>query len=174
MKQHDVFMIPNLSISENGVHTNPPAWLDDPLLRGLVSNAEIDRLRATYARRSPEAAERARNIFAGMQRSLMKLHHGGVTIAFGTDAGAVQDHFHAYTDHHELQLMVQAGMSRADVITAATRTSAGVLRLPQHGSLETGKRADFIVLDGNPLDEIANTEKIIDVFLNGRAVDRRR
>jgi imidazolonepropionase-like amidohydrolase len=139
-----------------------------------VSNAEIERLRATYARRSPEAVERARNTFAGMQRSLMKLHRGGVTVAFGTDAGAVQDHFHAYTDHHELQLMVQAGMSGADVLTVATKTSADVLRLPQHGSLDAGKRANFVVLDANPLDEIANTEKIIEVFLNGCVVDRRR
>jgi imidazolonepropionase-like amidohydrolase len=174
MKQHDVFMIPNMSISENGVHSQAPAWLDDPFLAGLVSKAEIDRLRGTYARRSPEAVERARSVFAGMQRSLMKLHHGGVTIAFGTDAGAVRDHFYAYTDHHELQVMVQAGMSRADVLTAATKTSAGVLHLPQHGAISAGKRADFVVLDANPLDDIANTEKIAQVYLRGRAVDRRR
>jgi imidazolonepropionase-like amidohydrolase len=174
MKQHDVFMIPNLSISENGVHSKPPAWLDDPFLLGFASTAEIDRLRGTYARRSPEAVERARSTFAGMQRSLMRLHRGGVTIAFGTDAGAVQDHFHAYTDHHELQLMVQAGMSRADVLTAATKTSADVLHLPQHGIFEAGKRANFVVLDANPLDEIANTEKIVQVFMSGRAVDRSR
>jgi imidazolonepropionase-like amidohydrolase len=86
----------------------------------------------------------------------------------------VRDHFYAYTDHHELQLMVQAGMSRADVITAATKTSADVLHLPQHGTIAAGKRADFLVLDANPLDDIANTEKISQVYLRGRAVDRSR
>jgi imidazolonepropionase-like amidohydrolase len=87
------------------------------------------------------------------------------------DAGAVR--ITAYTDHRELQQPVQAGMSCATRSTA-TKTSADVLHLPQHGTIAAGKRADFLVLDANPLDDIANTEKISQVYLRGRAVDRSR
>ena len=172
MKARGVFMIPNLSVSENGVHAEAPAWLDDPFLRETVSQEEIDRLRASYARRSPEAVQRARATYAGMQRSLMTLKRAGVTIAFGTDAGAVRDHFYAYMDHHELQLMVAAGLSPMEALTAATRTSAQVLRLGDRGTIAPGKSADLVVLRADPLSDIANTETIAAVYLRGVEVDR--
>jgi imidazolonepropionase-like amidohydrolase len=63
-------------------------------------------------------------------------------------------------------------MTPAQVLAAATRTAAGVLRLTDLGALETGKRADFLVLEANPLDDIANTTKIAAVYHDGIALDR--
>jgi imidazolonepropionase-like amidohydrolase len=68
--------------------------------------------------------------------------------------------------------MVAAGMTPAQVIVAATRTSAEVLRLESLGTIANGKSADFIVLDANPLDDIMNTRRIAQVYLRGRQVDR--
>jgi imidazolonepropionase-like amidohydrolase len=68
--------------------------------------------------------------------------------------------------------MVAAGMTPAQVIVAATRTSARILGLDRLGTVAPGKSADFIVLDANPLDDIANTRKIADVYLRGARVDR--
>jgi imidazolonepropionase-like amidohydrolase len=59
-----------------------------------------------------------------------------------------------------------------EMIVAATRDSATVLRLDQLGMVAAGKSADFIVLDANPLDNIANVRKINAVYLRGEAVDR--
>ena len=68
--------------------------------------------------------------------------------------------------------MVAAGMTPAQVIVASTRTAADVLRLTQLGTIAIGKSADFLVLDANPLDDIANTRRIASVYLRGAAVDR--
>ena len=72
----------------------------------------------------------------------------------------------------ELENFVAAGFTPAEAIVAATRTAADVLRLNQLGTVASGKSADFIVLDANPLENIANTRKIAKVYLRGQEVDR--
>jgi imidazolonepropionase-like amidohydrolase len=103
-------------------------------------------------------------------RSLKTLVAAGVPIAFGTDAGIGAPY--GWSAHAEMADMVAAGMTPAQVIVAATRTSADVLRLDQLGTLAPGKSADFVVLDANPLDDILNTRRISQVYLRGRQIDR--
>jgi len=69
-------------------------------------------------------------------------------------------------------LMVEAGMTPAQVIVAATSRPAEFLGLPDRGSLKPGKRADFLVLDANPLDDIRNTRRIAGMYLAGAEIDR--
>jgi imidazolonepropionase-like amidohydrolase len=69
--------------------------------------------------------------------------------------------------------MVASGMTPMQVIVAATRNGAEFLRMADAGTLEPNKSADFIVLDANPLDDIANTRKIASVYLRGVAVARK-
>jgi imidazolonepropionase-like amidohydrolase len=172
LKQHHILVMPNLGIAANRAEPQTPAWLEDPLLHETTPAAVIDRMRASYSGRSAESVEVAQKVYRNMQRNLAKLNAAGVTIGFGGDSGAIPDHFHAYTSHREMQLMVAAGMTPAQVLTAATVTNAGYLRLKDRGTLEAGKAADFVVLDANPLDNIANTEKISRVYLKGQALDR--
>jgi imidazolonepropionase-like amidohydrolase len=95
-----------------------------------------------------------------------------VDIVLGTDAGAVPDHFYGYTGHRELEIFVRLGMTPAQAIVAATSRPAARLGLDDMGTLAAGKRADFVVLDANPLESIRNTRSIAAVYLGGRAVDR--
>jgi imidazolonepropionase-like amidohydrolase len=107
-----------------------------------------------------------------MERSLAKLNAAGVTIVLGTDDGAVRDHFYAFTAHRELTLLAHAGMSPARILDIATRGTAAFLRLADLGTLEPGKRADLIVLNANPLEDVVNTQKIDAVYSRGQVLDR--
>ena len=159
MLQHHVAQMPNIAISENAAHADPPGWLDAPLLHEVTPAAVIDRIRASYARRPPDAVARAQATYALMERSMAKLMTAGVTMVLGTDDGAVRDYVYAYTAHRELTLLAHAGMPPARILDIATRGTAEFLRLRDFGTLENGKSADFIVLAANPLDDIAILRK---------------
>src|SRR5688572_27118006 len=156
----DVFVIPNLPERETA---DDLSWLSD-----TVPAAEIQRLRDGRAARTPAAVKQAIALYDVQARNLARLRAAGVRIGFGTDAGISV----GWTAHTELADMVAAGMTAADVIVAATRTSAEILGLDQLGTIAAGKSADFIVLDGDPLQDITNTRRISDVYIRGQRVDR--
>jgi imidazolonepropionase-like amidohydrolase len=72
----------------------------------------------------------------------------------------------------EVDALAKAGMTPSEVIVAATRLAAETLKLDQLGTIAPNKSADFIVLNANPLENIANTRKIYKVYLRGKEVDR--
>jgi hypothetical protein len=77
-----------------------------------------------------------------------------------------------WSTHIEMESMVKAGLTPREVITAATRDAAQFLGIDQLGMVAAGKNADFLVLDANPLDNIANTRRISRVYLRGGQIDR--
>jgi imidazolonepropionase-like amidohydrolase len=156
----NVFVIPNLP--DRGT-AEDLTWLSD-----TVPAEEIKRMRDEAANRKPAAARQVRELFGIQARNLAKLNAAGVRIGFGTDAGVSV----GWNAHTELADMVAAGMTPAEVIVSATRTSAEILRLDQLGTIATTKSADFIALDANPLEDITNTRRISRVYLRGREVNR--
>jgi imidazolonepropionase-like amidohydrolase len=152
-------------------------WLNPvhPLVLETVSPAQIERLQQRLARQSPDEAARARAAWERMAAGIARIAAAGALIGVGTDGGGqTGDQFVGWTVHTEVENMVAAGMSPAQVLTAATRNGAAILGLDDLGTIAAGKSADFIVLDANPLDDITNTRRIAQVYLRGTAVDRAR
>ena len=154
MKQRPaVVVVPNLP--DRGVATDL-SWLGES-----VPAAELKTLQAAATDRPA-----VQQTFGIQSRNLNKLNAAGVRIALGTDGNV------AWAHHLEMEDMVASGMTPAQVIVSAARNAAELLKLTDAGTIATGKSADFLVLDGNPLDDIKNTRRIADVYLRGSAVDR--
>jgi imidazolonepropionase-like amidohydrolase len=174
--RRNVYVMPNLSGAERGTYSEPPHWLKegDPLMRLLqetVAPEVIQRMKDSYAKVDAGAVERSRERYAILQRSLAKLGAAGARIILGSDTG-LEDHLFGLAEQRELEAMVGAGLSPAQVIVAATSRPAEYLKLEKMGSLVPGKDADFLVLDANPLDNIANTQRIANIYIKGAEVDR--
>jgi imidazolonepropionase-like amidohydrolase len=173
--KRNVYVMPNLGGAERNRHRTVPAWMDEPYLAGMlrdtVSSPVIARMRASFAARGALSAELAAQGYAILERSLARLDAAGARIILGCDTG-LPDHFFGYAEQKELELMVAAGMSPMNVIVAATSRAAEYLRVTDTGTLRQGRRADFLVLDANPLEDIRNTRRIAAIYVGGEKVDR--
>jgi imidazolonepropionase-like amidohydrolase len=101
-----------------------------------------------------------------------KLYDNGVSILSGTDIPNF-DLVPGASLHHELEILVEAGIPPLEVIKIATRNAAQALDIEKDvGTIEPGKQADMIILSDNPVDDISNTKKIEAVVNDGQFVDK--
>ena len=145
MRTRGTFFVPTLvapeNISKHGLAAGIPAYAVE----------KSDRLRETH------------------RDSFRKAVRGGVRIAMGTDAGTPFNRHGANAE--EIALMVECGMPPADALVAATRSAAELLDLlDETGTIEPGKRADLVIVDGDPLADVrvlCRSEAIVGVMRGG-------
>jgi len=173
----NVFFLETLWGERRAIYAGKPAWVDDPALRGAFSAESLQQLAEQLspdAKANPQAVQRARTMAATNLRNTAKLYAAGARIGLGTDTGGVTGgQFFGLGTHVELELLVtKVGLTPMQALVIGTRNSAENLGLTDLGTIAIGKSADFIVLDANPLDDIANTRRINRVYLRGEEIPR--
>ncbi|MEV6620866.1 amidohydrolase family protein [Amycolatopsis sp. NPDC051106] len=163
----------NVAVFTSLAIQRPPgeAWLDDPALAETIPAEAIEGLRATIRQHAPEPLFDTAESYRRMEKTLGVLVGAGVRLVFSADTGLLAQ-VPGFAEHRELEALVAAGLSPLAALRLATEVSAELLELPDRGTLAVGKRADFVVLDADPRDDITNTRRIDSVYLAGRRVNR--
>jgi imidazolonepropionase-like amidohydrolase len=162
--ERGVFVVPTLAVIAmvDGQSTGP-ALIEDPDLGPRLTPAAATNLKQDFGIRSRWF--RLDTALANVAR----LHAAGVPILAGSDApnpGTA----HGVTLHAEMALLVRAGLSTADALAAATSVPAAVFNTAGRGRIETGARADLLLVNDNPVADINATRAIDTVYRNGYAL----
>ncbi len=174
LKQRNVTLIPTLIRDEFlFAYGDAPAWIDDPFFLKFVPPERVAVLKTKI--RAEQAKHPQRALFkAGFEMNksnLKKLSDGGVRIALGTDSGGAADRFfiQGFSEHREMELMVQSGLTPMQVIQSFSKGASEALGIDKDfGTLANGKAADLLVLEKNPLDNITNMRSIQTIYLGGK------
>ena len=150
---------PNVTVNPN--LPSPGKMWDIAWLQGRIPADEYASVQKANVN-DPKQAE----MYGIQARNLKKLSDQGARIVLGTDGNI------PWAPHQEMEAMAMSGMTPMQVIVAATGRAAEFLRFTDTGTLQTGKSADLIVLDANPLDNITNTRRINAVYYRGQMVNR--
>lgn len=174
MKERGTYVIPTLTqATELANLIETPALLDAPLLAALTT---ADFL-APY--RDPDAFDPAflwslkkqRDDRAGVLATVRTLAENGIRVMAGTDAG-IPGTFQGYSLHRELALLVEAGLTPWQALATATTTPGGFLG--ESVGVQPGDRANLVVLNASPLEDIRHTQDIAMVIYHGQIVERSR
>lgn len=150
------------------------APLDEPIsldtARRIALSGKIATPTLAILRAISDASPETRN-YAAAEETVRRLKEAGAPIVAGTDANLVQGLIaivpFGISLHEELQLLVNAGLSPSEALRAATSTAAEHWGLSDRGVIAPGKRADLVLLSGNPLEDISATKTIQKVWLAG-------
>src|SRR5271156_631768 len=175
MKRRGVWYIPTLTVDESFyLYAERPGFMQINFFKEALPPLVLDMLTSdAYVQKTNEDPKTAQHKadFAMDQKNLKTLYDAGVRVGFGTDSGALPTRIPGFSEHRELEDMVQAGLTPMQAIVCATRNNAELLGIEAtRGTLRPGKRADLIVLAANPLDDITNTRSIVTIFHDGRRV----
>ena len=179
LKRRNVGYIPTLTRDLSVFqYESTPDYINDPFfLRGMPNYAaQIARVKdpALHAKikANPGTQVSKRQLEQGM-RNLKLLSDAGVMIAMGTDSGTGTGRWQGYFEQVEMELMVKAGMTPMQALVASTGNAAKVMHIDNEvGTLQPGKRADFVVLTADPLADIKNTRTIESVWIDGAVLHR--
>jgi hypothetical protein len=156
------FVVPTFSVLESIAGVKPRDLLDDPQVAGLLDREERGALQTGYGP-APRPA-----ILAAPKMVTAAMRRAGVPLLAGTDAGNAGTQYGASL-HHELAALVDAGLSPREALVAATSAPAKAFRLGRRGQIAKGYKADLVLVEGNPLQDIAATRRIVEVWKDGES-----
>ena len=160
-------MVATLSVASSASGADGGRRLaDDRRLSTWLAAGQADSLRAVFP-----AAWRNPDFLPNATESVRRLHAAGVPVLAGTDAGNPGT-AHGASLHGELALLVAAGLSPAEALNAATALPSRLFELGDRGRVAVGRRADLLLVDGDPTRDIEATRAIVAIWKNGYPIDR--
>lgn len=138
----------------------------DPAIKPFLSPAQLGMIGQKFPRTRPA-------VLTNALESVRRFHAAGVRILAGTDAPNPTT-AHGPSIHAELELLVRAGMTPGEALAAATSHVADFFGMSDRGRIAPGKRADLLLVDGDPVRDVTATRRIFAIWKNGYPVDRRR
>lgn len=173
LKRRNVCYVPTLMREVSTfVYESTPPFFADPFFQREADTAVVRALKNPLRQarvKADRAAQTYKRALREAKHNLKALLDAGVKIAMGTDTGP-PGRFRGYFEHLELEQMVDAGLTPMEALVSATGDAATCLRLPDVGTLERGKWADFLVLTADPLADIRNTRRVESVWIAGNRV----
>ena len=177
MKARQVPYVPTLTREVSTfVYESTPEFFSDPFFLKEADAAVVARLKEPARQSAMRDSRNAQRYKAGLdiaKRNLKRVADAGILVAMGTDAGPSPERFVGYFEHLEMQMMVDAGMTAAQVLRSATIDAARTLRVDGIGTLQPGAWADLVVLEQDPLTDIRHSRRIAGVWIAGNAVTPR-
>ncbi|HUK32881.1 MAG TPA: amidohydrolase family protein, partial [Vicinamibacterales bacterium] len=165
MKRHHTVLDPTLSLFE--LLARPFTEPIESFEPGFAHVAPELRTPLAGFGSSPDAAPARQRRFQASLMLVGELHRAGIPIVAGTDQSVP-----GFSLHREIELYAKAGFTPLEALQAATIVPARVMRKEgDSGSIDVGKRGDIVILDADPLSDIANTRKIYRVITDGRVFD---
>ncbi|HYL92740.1 MAG TPA: amidohydrolase family protein [Alphaproteobacteria bacterium] len=167
---HHVFVVPTLSVMHSvcGPDSAGLELAADANLKPFLTGEDVDHLEKTFPSASTGIVS-----CKGAVEAIKQLKAAGVPILAGSDAPNPGT-LHGVTMHGELRLLVEAGLTPAEALAAATSAPAKAFHIPDRGSIAPGMRADLVLVKGNPDENILATRNIVAVYKRGIEADRRR
>jgi imidazolonepropionase-like amidohydrolase len=174
LKRRGIWYIATLQLDEaTTAWADRQPWTQFPFARAALSPAlaaQVDDPAWAAKTATGAQADAARRSLAVNLRNLAALDRAGVRIGFGTDSGAAITRVPGIAEHRELALSVAAGLSPMRALTLATGQAAALLHLADRGTLAPGKRADLLVVAGDPSRDIAAADRVVESWSGGSAV----
>jgi imidazolonepropionase-like amidohydrolase len=159
---HHAFVVPTLTVlARRTGHAIGPELVADPEIAPLLLPDDIANLTKTYRQR-PELD------YTNAEQAVRSLRDAGAPVLVGSDSGSA----HGVSLHGELELLVRAGLSPLQALEGATRLAAARWRLGDRGEIAAGRRADLVLVRGDPTTEIRAARAIVAVWCAGRRVVR--
>ena len=172
--RNGTWQCPTLHNNWRHAHSFDDAVVNDPhaCYYPLVFR-EYWKKRSLDDQKRPEREARLKAYYERLPPLVNEMHRLGVRILAGSDSGANEYSFPGFSLHDELAELVAAGLTPMEALQTATLNAAQYLGITDaFGTIETGKTADLVLLDANPLSDITNTRKIAAVIVGGRLIEK--
>ena len=166
-----VFVTATLDIPEGRLPEGRVSLLADPRFQSVMT----DPIRAHLSRPVPSTTMGAEGPRANVDAQIAAvrgLHEAGVRLLVGTDASSSNSAAHGISVHHEIELFRKAGLSSSEILAAATASTADAFRLGDRGRILPGRRADLLLVRGDPTSDVLAIRDIVRVWKSGVEVDR--